>query len=536
MDNISNKKNIELIKVLIITNLILFVLYPLFRMIFQITIDDFNRIVGNPIFINAIKNTIFIALISSIISIVISIIASLCIQRSNIKYKELFTIIFTFPMLIPSISLGTGLIVLFGNNGIISNLLSFKVSIYGYFGIIIGSVLYSFPVAFLMINDVLKYEDSTSYQAADVLGIGKINQLIAITFPYIRRTLVAAFFSTFTMIATDYGVPLMLSGKIPTLAVMLYQEVLGQMNFGSGSVVGLFLLIPSLVAFLYNLFSKVNSKANYITKPFDLKENRIRDCVSYIVSILLSLCILSLFFSFLLFGFSKSFPNDVTFTTNHLKSTFSINGFLYYKNSLFISLLTACFGTIIVFVSGYLTTRAKSKLSNVLHLLSITSLAIPGLVLGLAYVFAFKLTPIYGTFGILILVNIIHFFASPYLMFHNSLEVMNENIENVGFVLGISRIRIVLRVIVPMAISTIIEVFSYFFVNSMMTISAVSFLFAYNNKPISLAIGQFEAQMQLQNAAIVSLIIFITNFLIKTLVALIKKRINNVSNSITGDN
>lgn len=524
----------ETSKAALILVLTLFVIYPFARMMFGITSADFSKVVSSPIFYTAIKNSFLIAMITAILSLFLATLLSFSLQRSNVRGKEVFSLVFTLPMLVPSISLGTGLIVLFGNNGIITKLTNgITNSIYGFSGIVLGSVLYSFPVAFLMINDVLKYEDGSAYEAAEILGISKFKQFRIITFPYIRRSLIAAFFSVFTMVVTDYGVPLMLSGKIPTLAVMLYQEVLGQMNFGSGSVLGLFLLIPALAAFIYNLLSKPQAKMSYVTTTVNLRKNLFRDIASWTACILMSLFILCFLGAFVLFGFSYSFPKDMSLSLVHLNNAFSINGTMYLKNSLIIALMTAIVGTVVSFVDGYLTTRTTGVLSHVLHLFSITSLAIPGLVLGLAYVFAFKTSFIYGTYAILILVNTVHFFASPYLMVHNSLEKMNENIENVGLVLGISRIRIICRVVVPMSKSTIIEVFSYFFVNSMMTISAVSFLFAYNTKPLSMAIGQFEAQMQLQSAAIVSLVILFVNLLVKGTIKVIKNKLDKRINIVT---
>ena len=64
-------------------------------------------------------------------------------------------IMLTLPMLIPSVSHGLGLINLFGNNGIL-----FKLNIIGFPGIILGSILYSFPVAFLMLDDGFSYIDN----------------------------------------------------------------------------------------------------------------------------------------------------------------------------------------------------------------------------------------------------------------------------------------------------------------------------------------------------------------------------------------
>ena len=106
---------------------------------------------------------------------------------------------------------------------------------------------------------------------------------------------------------------------------------------------------------------------------------------------------------------------------------------------------------------------------------------------------------------------------------YNSLSKLNENLENVGKTIGVSRFRIIIDVIIPQCKLTLMEMFSYFFVNSMMTISAVSFLSTTKTKPVALMINQFEAQMQLEEAAVVSLAILLVNLLIKGIVALIKK-------------
>jgi iron(III) transport system permease protein len=183
-------------------------------------------------------------------------------------------------------------------------------------------------------------------------------------------------------------------------------------------------------------------------------------------------------------------------------------------------------GTILSYLIAYFTARTPGKTSKALHLISITSLAIPGLVLGLSYVLFFKASLLYGTFAILILVNIIHFLASPYLMAYNSLCKLNGNLEDVGLTLGVSRFFIIKDCLVPQTRLTIFEMFSYFFVNSMMTISAVSFLATVRNKPISLMITQFEAQFFLEGAAFVSLAILSCNFIVKCLIYILRKKTN----------
>ena len=156
-----------------------------------------------------------------------------------------------------------------------------------------------------------------------------------------------------------------------------------------------------------------------------------------------------------------------------------------------------------------------SFVSYFLHLMSITSLAIPGIVLGLSYVLFFNGSWIYGTLAILILVNMVHFFASPYLMMYNTLNKMNRNLEDVGMILGVTRLNLIIHVIIPQVIPTLKKMAVYLFVNSMMTISAVSFLSNVSNKPIALMITQFEAIMMLECTAVVSLLILGINTLMQ---------------------
>ena len=204
----------------------------------------------------------------------------------------------------------------------------------------------------------------------------------------------------------------------------------------------------------------------------------------------------------------------------------SKNGLEYLSHSLLVSVIVALVGTLCALLCAYMTARNSSPASRALHLLSITSLAIPGIVLGLSYVLFFKASFIYGTLAIIILVNIIHFFASPYLMVYNSLRKLPPELEAVGATLGIGKVRFLRDVIVPQTMGTLLEMFAYFFINSMMTISAVSFLTNYKTELFSLMLPQFDAsQTSLAPPAIVAIIILLVNLLMKGIIGLLKSKL-----------
>ncbi len=502
---------------------VILVIFPLVRMLAYIDGGSLSKVVASTSFPQAVKNSVLVALTATAITLVIAYALAMCVERSGIRWKNMWNLVLVLPMLIPSISHGMGLIVLLGNNGLLTRLFNLDGNIYGMWGIVTGSVMYAFPVAFLMMKDVLKYEDRSPYEAAAVLGIPRWRQFTAITLPYLRKPLISVVFAVFTLVVTDYGVPLMVGGKFSTIPVLMYQEVIGQLDFGRGAVYGVVLLIPAVVAFVFDLMNKDRGNSTYVTRSFEASTNKVFHLASYLYCGLVSLCVLFPIVSFILLGFARNYPIDLAFTVKNMEQALNMNAGRYLMNSILIAVLVSVLGVVISFITAYFTARMKSKASRLLHLIAITSAAIPGIVLGLSYVIVFKGSFIYGTIAILIMVNMIHFFASPYLMMYNSLNKINGNLEAVGKTLGIGRLRMIKDVFIPQSVATLWEMASYFFVNCMMTISAVSFLATTANKPVALMINQFEAQTQLECAAVVSLAILLVNLLFKLLVYWMKK-------------
>ena len=159
MTTLAKKKSgvrLDLVKALMAVIFILLCLLPLVRMMFFIDGETFKRVVTSEEFGTSVLNTVLVGVTATAISVILALLLSFSLQRTNVRGKSVFTMIFCLPMLIPSISIGSGLTILFGNNGIFTRLLSLEKSIYGFWGIVLRSVIYSVPVAFIMLNDVHK--------------------------------------------------------------------------------------------------------------------------------------------------------------------------------------------------------------------------------------------------------------------------------------------------------------------------------------------------------------------------------------------
>ena len=513
------------VKVLLFTYLAITVVFPILQLFGTIRLDHIRSVAQSAQFLPMLWNSVATTVVATIISVFLSFSLAWMLNRSNIRFKSVLVVLFTIPMLIPSISHGMGLVQLFGDNGLITNLLGWNIGLYGFKGIVMGSILYSFPVAFLMFHDSFQYEDFTVYEAAGVLGLSKWHQFATITLPAMQRTIVSATLAVFTMIFTDYGVPLMTGGTVMTLPVYMYREVIGMMNFSGGAVIGVVLLAPAVAAFLMDLRNSGSADAaSTITKSYVIEENRARDVLVYLIFavVLVALCLPVA--AFILLSFVKQYPIDMSFSLDTLKMLLTSGMAMYFVNSMAIALMTALFGTCLSYFAAYVAARGENAKSNkLIHFISMLPLAIPGIVLGLSFVLAFRKMPTYGTIFILVIVNIVHFFSSPYLLAYNSLTKFNPNLEDVAQSLGISKMRMLLDVYIPCTRATIVEMYSYYFVNAMITISAVSFLVNFRTMPLALLIPQLEAQSFIEGTAMVSLLILTINLLEKGITFFVKR-------------
>ena len=499
--------------------LFLFLVLPLIVMLFKASGDDLKYVFSNDDFYKAIGNSLLYSFLGTAISVVLAVVVAYFLNRAHIQGKKWLILFLTLPMLIPTLSIGLGVKNLFGIGGVLDILFGIKYDGSGYPNLIFGSVIFSFPVGFLLIYDSLLYEDKSVYDAAETLGIKRLRTFFGITLPYLKTTLISAFFACFTLVFADYGLPQEVAGKVKTLPVMLFQEA-NNFFYGRGAVISIVLLLPAVAAFIIDIFNRESNDG--VAKKQAIGPTKLFNIVSVIIAVIVGIFLFIPQVVFVFISFVNRFPSDMTLTFDHYKYAFSpyasVSAVKYLTNSLVISLLAGLFGTIAAYVSGYVSTRTKGKMAKPLHLLAISTLAVPGLVLGLGYVFLFRDTTGWfaGTIAILVVVNIIHYFSSPYLMARNAFEKINKDYETVADTLGISHVSLFFKVMIPNTISTIVQMFSYLFINSMITISAVSLLCLVPDiTPLSVSINTYELQQQYEMQSVVSTLILFVNLIAK---------------------
>ncbi len=514
-------KTHEIIRCLIAVVIFFFSVLPLFFLLGSISSADFSYIVQDEGFYKAILNSLLYSLASSIAVLLLALLAAYFVEFSDIKGKKIWVVALTLPMLVPTLSIGLGIRVLGGSYGFLDQLIHWPADFLGLPGLIIGSIVVGFPPTFLVLFDALHYENKECYDAANVMGIGRFSTFFRLTIPYLKIPLITAFFACFTLIFSDYGIPMEVAGKVKTLPMYLYEQVVSTFQYGRAALAGLILLLPAVISFTLDFFLK--EERGDEQRSGRIKPTKFFNAISATVLSIVSLFLFIPQFSFVLLAFIEGYPNNMVLSFSSIAKVFSdsqgVGLAQYLANSLIMASFTGALGVVLAFLSAYFAERFPGKFGRFIYLFAIATIAIPGIVLGVGYIFLFQGTRgfFYGTMAILVVVNVFHFFGSPFLMAKNSLAKINKDYEIIGETLGIGRGRVFFRVILPNSWKTLLEMFSFFFVNSMITISAVAFLCTYQTQPLSILITVYELTANYEMQAAVSFIILMVNIVMKAI-------------------
>ncbi|KMZ39607.1 MULTISPECIES: putative 2-aminoethylphosphonate ABC transporter permease subunit [Bacillales] len=494
-----------------------------------IGMDNFVTYFSTPALAGSLNNTLYISAMTTLIAVTLAFLFAYALTRSGIRGKRVFRAIALLPLFAPTMMHGIALTYLFGNQGLVTTgifgLLPFQwdIDLYGPVGIVLAEIVYVFPQAYLILAVSLAFADYQLYEAADTLGANHLRKFFVVTIPSVKYGIVSACFVCFTLSFTDFGAPKVVGGQFSVLATDVYKQVIGQQNMTMGATVGLLLIIPALVAFVVDRIveRKQHAAVTAKSKPYRIKENRLRDTFYFILCLSVSGFLLLLMAAVVLASFIKVWPYNLTFGLDHYDfSNVAGEGIEPLWNSILVALLTAVIGTAVTFITAYTIEKSQvwKGLRQAGYFLSILPLALPGMVIGLAYIFFFNnpsnpFHSMYGTIWILILANVIHFFAVGFITATSALKKLDPEFEQAAESMGISQTKLLWRVTIPVCMPAIVEMAVYFFINSMVTISAVVFLYAADFKLASVSIVNMDDAGDVAPAAAMSVLIVFLNIL-----------------------
>lgn len=527
----NKQKNIE-IKVIFITICALFAIFLLFPMIMILgksffgnsgfTFEFYQNMFQGKNFGAIFGNSVAIAMLSAVLTTALAFVLAYSIHFTNLPpiVKKIIRSLSVMPMLLPTITYGFAIIYSLGKQGLLTKLFGRQLfDIYGLNGLLIGYVIYTLPVAFMLIHNTMSYIDKKYLVVSRVMGDSCGRTFVRTILRPLSGTLAASVIQCFFLSFTDFGIPASVGGKVDVIAGVLYNEMLGSVpNFNNGAVVAIMMLLPSIISIVVlSYLEKYNIRYNKVSE-IEMKKSPMRDILFGIGSGCILLCVVSIFAVILLVPFIEEWPYRMNVTLEHFQAVFADQSLVnVVKNSIVTALLTAVAGSLVVYGAALITARSTIHpiCKKIIESISLVTNTIPGMVLGIAFLLGFTGSSLQNTIVILVFCNIIHFFSTPYLMMKSSLGKMNASWETTARLMGDNWIKTIIRVVTPNAISTLLEVFSYYFVNAMVTVSAVIFIAGARTMVMTAKIKELQHYAKFNEIFVLSLLIFAINLFAK---------------------
>lgn len=527
------------------TMMVLFILMPLWAMLTKSVQNANGEFVGLANFATyfsssslwvSVGNTFTLGVIVTSVVGVLAFGYAYALTRSCMPFKGLFQILGTAPILAPSLLPAISLIFLFGNQGIAKDMLLGN-SIYGVIGISMGLIFWTFPHALMILTTSLRTSDARLYEAARALKTSPIKTFFMVTLPAAKYGLISTLIVVFTLVITDFGVPKVIGGSYNVLATDIFKQVVGQQNFAMGAVTSIMLLFPAVMAFGADRWVQKKQKSLFDTRsvPYQPEPNKARDSICLVYCSIISIAVLAVL-GMAVYGSLVTFwPWNKALTLNNYNfAEMSTYGWSPFFNSLTLAGWTVVIGTAIIFVGAYCIEkgRAFGPIRQVMQMLSVVPMAVPGMVLGLGYIFYFNdannpLNVLYGTMAFLVINTVVHYYTVGHMTALTALKQLPSEIEATAASVKLPQYKLFFKVTLPVCLPAILDIATYLFVNALTTTSAVVFLYSTDTIPASVSILNMDDAGQTGAAAAMAVMIMMAAAIAKIVQMTLGKLLEN---------
>ena len=513
-----------------------FVAYPLFEALRlsltsqgEFSLEIWRSVFQSSQYLSALWGSIRLGAWTATLSTVLGFLFAFVLGRTNVRGKKFFTAMATLPVISPPFSLTLSVILLFGNNGLVTkNLLgSPAISIYGLGGLALVQTMGMFPIAFLTLAGILEAIDSTLEDAALDLRADRWTTFRTVTLPLCMPGILSAWLLVFTNSLADFANPLILSGSYRVLSVEAYMEVTGMNRLGHGAALSLLLLLPTLSAFFAQRFwvgrksfvtvtGKPSGRLTELTSPGVKK-------VLVGAMVLVTLFLLALYGTIVAGCFVKNWGIDYTFSLANIREAFS-RGKDALRDTVILASAATPIAGILAMVAALLLVRKAFAGKRLLEALLLTPFALPGTLMGISYILAFNKPPLVlvGTAAIIVINYVVRELPVGVEGGIAALRQIDPSIEEAAADLGADAATVFRDVVLPLVRPAFISSLSYTFVRSMTAVSAVIFLISARWYHLTVLIYNFSENLRFGLASVLAtaliLIVLATFGLLRLLV------------------
>ena len=468
--------------------LLTFVVWPVVKVLWLsisgpdgLTLANYGAFFSSWRLARIVVNSLLVSAVSTVITVALALVLAYTVTRTTMPGKRLVSLMALLPLISPPFLVSLAFILLFGRNGVVTRGLGLDWSIYGFTGIVVAQVFTFLPQAYILLANVLGNIDTALEEAAENLGAGPLTTLRRVTLSLARPGLASAALIVFILCMTDFGNPILIGGRYNVLATEIYAQVIGMNDFASASTMSVILIVPCLLAYAVNTawvgtksYVTVTAGARTAVRP---TPPALRWPLT-VVAIGIALFVALIYGLIPLGSFVRLWGSDWSLSLKHYGFESTAEGAWPIWNSVKLALVAGVLGTVLALVTAYVIERKRPPGARALESLSLLPAALPGTVIGVGYILAFNVPPVLLTGTIWILVTSVVFWKFPVAVLAavNALKQIDPAIEEAAVSLGAGSVKTFVRVVLPLLTGTAFSIFVYFFVNGMVTVSAVIFL------------------------------------------------------------
>jgi iron(III) transport system permease protein len=496
----------------------------------HLSISNFLTVLTNPNVAQALFNTLVCCGGGTLIAVVIGLTFSWIVVRTNTPARGFIAAASILPLFAPPLVAGVAWSILGSpKTGLINTVfkwvgLDWHIDLYSLSGLVFVFGIYYAPYVYMFTASALRNMDPSLEEAAEISGASAFSTLFTVTFPLIMPAIVSGMLLSFIVMLGIYGVPAVLGAPANINVLTTYIFKLTNWSpplYNTAAAVAIILMV--VTGGLVYLQQKVLSGRSYTTvagkafRPRSLDLGPWRWLTFALGLVYLLVVVVLPLLALIVAAFRKfMFIRDVAalfdmraYSLIHFNSIFD-NPLTMRSiyNAVEVGVITAVIGGALAFAIGYTIHRTRLPGRRTIDLISTVPVAIPGLVVGVAYLWAWIAVPggLYGTIWILALAFIARFMPDTVKSLSTSFMQIHRELEEAAWVCGKGPLTTIRTVVLPLARPGVIASMTLLFVLAIRELGSSLFLYTTNTMVMSVLLLDYYEGGNIGKTAAFSLV------------------------------
>ena len=469
--------------------------------VFDLSLDNFVSVLGNANVHHALANSLIACTGGTALAVAIGLAFSWIVVRTNTPFRGFLGAASLVPLFVPPLVAGVAWSILGSpKSGLLNTLmkwmgLDWRIDLYSMAGLIVVFGMYYAPYVYMFTASALRNMDPSLEEAAEIAGVGPVRTLFTVTFPLVAPAIISGMLLSFIVMLGIYGIPAVLGAPANISVLTTYIFKLTNWSpplYSTAAAVAIILMVVTGALVLLQQrvlagrsFTTVAGKA-FRPRSLDLGPWRWLTLVLallylVIVVVLPTLAlIVAAFRRFLFIPDAASLFDMRHYSLVHFESIFD-NPLTIRSiwNTMEVGLVTAVLGGLLAFAIGYTVHRGSVPGRRAIDLIATLPVAIPGLVIGVAYLWAWIGLPggLYGTIWILALAFIARFMPDTMKALSTSFLQIHRELEEAAWICGKGRLETIRSIVLPLARPGTIAAMTLLFILAIRELGSSLFLY-----------------------------------------------------------